>query len=374
MDDHRSTAFADVVLPLLQDLKALFRTADAQPFVFAATGTGGWEAALVNTCSPGERLLAVRNGQFSNGFAESAGRHGLVVDAIDVAWGEGVPALQVGEALAADGARRIKGVLMVYNETSTGVCSDVAAVRRAMDATGHPALLYVDAVSAMGSLPFEMDRWGVDLAVTASQKGLGLPPGLAIVCASQKALAHAETARCARSFFDFAGMARSNRDGYFPYTPAIGLLFGLREALAILFEEGLDAVYERHRRLASGVRAAVAAWGLDVSARRPEWFSDSVTAVVVPDGVNSDEVVDTAFGRYNLSLGRGLGRLAGRAFRIGHMGDVNELMVLGALCGVEMAMADVGIDVTVGAGVAAAACHFRGTHSKFEGRPGGGVR
>jgi alanine-glyoxylate transaminase/serine-glyoxylate transaminase/serine-pyruvate transaminase len=355
MEDHRSSAFPALLRPLLEDLKKVFRTAGGQVFVFAATGTGGWEASLVNTRSPGDRLLGVRNGHFSHGFIECARRHGLTVDVVDVAWGDAAPPEQVEEALRADAAHEIKGVLVVHNETATGVTSDVAAVRRAIDAAGHPALLYVDAVSSLASIPFEFDAWGVDLVITGSQKGLGLPPGLGIVCASQRALAAMPDARCSRSFFDFGDMARANAGGYFPYTPALSLLFGLRESLDILFEEGLDNVFARHRRLAEGVRAAVAAWGLATCARRREWCSDSVTAVLVPDGVDGAEVVDLAFRRYNLSLGGGLGQVAGKVFRIGHMGDLNELMVLGALAGVEMAMRDAGITVALGGGVGAAA-------------------
>ncbi|MEA2501538.1 MAG: alanine-glyoxylate transaminase / serine-glyoxylate transaminase / serine-pyruvate transaminase, partial [Actinomycetota bacterium] len=363
MEDHRSSAFPGFVRPLLEDLKGVFRTAGGQVFVFAATGTGGWEASLVNTRSPGDRLLAVRNGHFSEGFAESARRHGLAVDAIDVEWGEAAPPDRVEEALRADAAHEIKGVLVVHNETATGVTSDVAAIRRAIDAAGHPALLYVDAVSSLASIPFEFDGWGVDLVITGSQKGLGLPAGLGIVCASQRALSAMADARCGRSFFDFGDMARANAGGYFPYTPALSLLFGLRESLDILFEEGLDNVFARHHRLAEGVRAAVAAWGLTTCARRPEWGSDSVTAVMVPEGTDGAEVVDIAFRRYNLSLGGGLGRVAGKLFRIGHMGDLNELMVLGALAGVEMAMRDAGIPVTLGSGVGAAAELYAGRPS-----------
>ena len=236
MEDHRSSAFPSLVKPLLEDLKKVFRTSGGQVFVFAATGTGGWEASLVNTRSPGDRLLAVRNGQFSHGFIECAKRLGLAVDVIDVEWGEGAPPDLVEEALRADAAHEIRGVLLVHNETATGVTSDVAAIRRAMDAAGHPALLYVDAVSAIASIPFEFDDWGVDLVITGSQKGLGLPAGLGLVCASQKALAATAGARCTRSFFDFGDMAKANAGGYFPYTPALSLLFGLRESLNILFE------------------------------------------------------------------------------------------------------------------------------------------
>ncbi|MGH2689136.1 MAG: aminotransferase class V-fold PLP-dependent enzyme, partial [Actinomycetota bacterium] len=343
MEDHRSPVFPGFVRPLLADLKTLFGTTQGEVMVFPASGTGGWEASLVNTRSPGDRLLAVRNGQFSHGFVDCARRHGLEVDVIDAEWGEAVPADRVHAALAADPRHEIKGLLVVYNETATGVASDLAAVRAAMDAASHPALLYADAVSALGSMPLEMDRWGLDVVIAGSQKGLGLPPGLGIVAAGPRALEAVGTARCTRCFFDFADMLRANAGGYFPYTPALSLLFGLRESLDALFEEGLANVYARHHRLAEGVRAAVRAWGLRTCARRPEWCSDSVTAVMVPDGIDGAAVVDAAYRRWNLSLGGGLGKVAGRLFRIGHMGDLNELMLLGALAGAEMAMADAGI-------------------------------
>ncbi|MDQ4149513.1 MAG: aminotransferase class V-fold PLP-dependent enzyme [Actinomycetota bacterium] len=361
MEDHRSSGFPDLTKPLFADLRTLFQTEDGQPFIFPATGTGGWEAALVNTCSPGDRLLGVRNGHFGVGFVECAQKHGLQVDTIDVEWGEAVPAEKVEEALQDDTSRSIKGVLIVHNETSTGVTSDVAAVRRAIDAARHPALLYVDGVSSIGSLEFRMDEWGVDLAITGSQKGLMLPAGLGIVCASQRALAAGEGARCARAFFDFKAMQAQNPAGYFPYTPALALLFGLRESLDILLEEGLDNVFARHFRSAEGVREAVRAWGLELCARRPEWASDTVTAVMVPPGFNSANVIDVAFRRYNLSLGAGLTKVAGKLFRIGHMGDVNDLMLLGAIAGVEMSMLDVGISIQAGSGMAAAQSYYRRT-------------
>lgn len=361
MEDHRSSGFPDLAKSLFPDLKRIFQTSDGQPFIFPATGTGGWEAALVNTRSPGDRLLAVRNGQFSVGFVDCAERHGLKVDAIDVEWGEGAPPKAVEEALRADESHEIKGVLVVHNETATGVTSDVAAVRRAIDAAGHPALLYVDGVSAIGSIDFRMDEWNVDLAITGSQKGLMLPAGLGIVCASQKAMAEVDDARCTRAFFDFKAMLAQNAAGYFPYTPALSLLFGLRESLDILLEEGLENVFARHHRLAEGVRAAVRAWGLELCARRPEWYSDTVTAVMVRPGINSADVIDLAFRRYNLSLGAGLTKVAGKLFRIGHMGDLNELMLLGAIAGAEMAMLDVGMQIELGSGVAAAATYYRDT-------------
>jgi alanine-glyoxylate transaminase / serine-glyoxylate transaminase / serine-pyruvate transaminase len=354
MEDHRSSKFPDLTLRLLGELKKLFQTEDGQPFIFPATGTGGWEAALVNTRSPGDRLLAVRNGHFSHLFIDCAQRHGLQVDVIDVEWGEPAPPGKIEEALKADSAHQIQGVLIVHNETATGVTSDLGSIRRAIDAAGHPALLYVDGVSSVGSLDFRMDDWGVDVAITGSQKGLMLPAGLGILCVSPRALGQGESAQCSRCFFDWRDMLKANTTGYFPYTPALSLLFGLEESLNLLFEEGLENVFARHHRLAEGVRAAVRAWGLETCSKRRENDSDSVTAVMVPEGVSGAEVVNVAFTRYNLSLGAGLARVAGKLFRIGHLGALNELMLLGALAGAEMAMRDVGIDIALGSGVAAA--------------------
>jgi alanine-glyoxylate transaminase/serine-glyoxylate transaminase/serine-pyruvate transaminase len=369
MEDHRSAAFPDLTTGLFRDLKQVFQTTQGQPLVFPATGTGGWEAALVNTLSPGDRLLAPRYGQFSQLWIDLAQRHGLRADIVDVEWGEGAPADRIAEILTQDPQHEIKGLLIVHNETGTGVTSDIGAVRRAMDAARHPALLYVDGVSSIGSIDFRMDDWNVDLAITGSQKGLMLPAGLGIVCASPKALAARERAKCARAFFDFGDMVKANATGYFPYTPSIPLLYGLRAALDLLLEEGLEAIFARHRRLAEGVRAAVRAWGLQLCARAPQWYSDTVSAILVPEGTNSADVIDVAFRRYNLSLGAGLGRLAGKLFRIGHLGDLNELMLLGAIAGAEMALRDVGIAVTPGSGVAAAAEHYRSTAPPLAARP-----
>ena len=359
MEDHRSSAFPALTAGLLRDLKNLFKTTTGQAFIFPATGTGGWEAALVNTLSPGDRVLAPRYGQFSHLWIDLAQRHGLRVDIIDVEWGEGAPVERIEEILTADTTHEVKGVLIVHNETATGVTSDIAAVRRALDGARHPALLYVDGVSSIAAIDFQMDEWQVDLAVTGSQKGLMLPAGLGLVCASPKALAAREHAKCPRVFFDFGDMIKANATGYFPYTPSIPLLYGLRESLAMLFEEGLDQVFARHHRLADGVRAAVRAWGLKLCARAPKWHSDTVSAILVPEGCNAADVIDVAFRRYNLALGAGLGRLAGKLYRIGHLGDLNELMLLGAIAGAEMAMRDVGLKITPGAGVAAAAEHYR---------------
>jgi alanine-glyoxylate transaminase/serine-glyoxylate transaminase/serine-pyruvate transaminase len=369
MEDHRSAAFPDLTTGLFRDLKQVFQTTQGQALVFPATGTGGWEAALVNTLSPGDRLLAPRYGQFSHLWIDLAQRHGLRVDIVDVEWGEGAPADRLAEILTQDQQHEIKGLLIVHNETGTGVTSDIGAVRRAMDAARHPALLYVDGVSSIGSIDFRMDDWNVDLAITGSQKGLMLPAGLGIVCASPKALAARERAKCARAFFDFGDMLKANATGYFPYTPSIPLLYGLRAALDLLLEEGLAAIFARHHRLAEGVRAAVRAWGLQLCARAPQWYSDTVSAILVPEGKSSADVIDVAFRRYNLSLGAGLGRLAGKLFRIGHLGDLNELMLLGAIAGAEMALRDVGIAVTPGSGVAAAAEHYRSTAPPLAVRP-----
>ncbi len=353
-EDHRSSAFPALPKGIFDDLKKVFRTETGHAFVFPATGTGMWEAALVNTRSPGDRLLAPRYGQFSHLFIDCAQRLGLEVDVIQTPWGEGAPVSAIEEALRADTAHEIKGVLVVHNETATGVTSDIAAVRRAIDAAKHPALLYVDGVSSIGSLPFYMDEWGVDAAITGSQKGFMLPAGLGLICTSQKALAQLSHARCARVFFDFADQIKANASGYFPYTPSIPLLYGLRESLDILAEEGLDNVYARHRRLAEGTRRAAAAWGLELCAKDPKWYSDTVSAVMVPPGVNAADIIDVAFRRYKLALGAGLSEVAGKLFRIGHLGDLNELMLISAIAGAEMAMRDVGIDVAPGSGVAAA--------------------
>ncbi|HXS53535.1 MAG TPA: aminotransferase class V-fold PLP-dependent enzyme [Usitatibacter sp.] len=366
MEDHRSSAFPELSRALFPQLKQLFRCAGGEVFVFPATGTGAWEASLANTLSPGDRVLAPRFGQFSHLWIDMMRRLGLDVEVIDVEWGEGAPEDLIAAALRADREHRIKGVMVVHNETATGVTSDIAAVRRAMDEARHPALLYVDAVSSLASIDFRFSEWRVDLAVTGSQKGLMMPAGLGIVCASPRVLEAEKTARLARVFFSFADMRRSNVDGYFPYTPSLPLLYGLRESLAMLFEEGLPKVFARHARLASGVREAVKAWGLAPCCRAARWHSNTVTAVAVPPHVDASRVIDTAFRRYDLALGAGLSKLAGKVFRIGHLGDLNELMLLGALAGVEMAMLDNGVDIVAGSGVAAAQSTWRRARGTLE--------
>ena len=366
LEDQRAPDFPAFTLPLFRDLKKVFRTEKGQVFLFPSSGTGGWEAAMTNTLSPGDKVLIAVFGQFSHLWGDLARRHGFNVDVIDAEWGEGVPLDIVEARLAADKRHEIKAVLVCHNETATGVTSDVSGVRRALDAAGHPALLMVDGVSSIASIDFRMDEWGVDLAVSGSQKGFMLPTGLAIVAVSQKALAAHKTAKCPRCFFDFADMIRTNKDGFFPYTPATTLLRGLRASLDMLLAEGLDNVYARHRRLAEGARLGVAAWGLKLCAKEPRWHSDTVTAVSVPAGFNSDDVVKAAYYRYRMSLGVGLSKVAGKVFRIGHIGHVNELMILQALAGCEMALRDVGVPVAAGSGVAAAEEHFRATAPKLE--------
>jgi alanine-glyoxylate transaminase / serine-glyoxylate transaminase / serine-pyruvate transaminase len=369
MEDHRSSKFPELTLSLFQQLKKVFKTETGQPFIFSGSGTGAWEAALTNTLSPRDKVLAPRFGQFSHLWIDLAQRVGLDVMVQDEEWGTGASPERIEDALRADRAHMIKGVLIVHNETATGVTSDVAAIRRAIDAATHPAMLYVDGVSSIASIDFRMDDWRVDLAVTGSQKGLMLPAGLGIVCASAKALAANKNARCARTFFDFGDQMKANATGYFPYTPSLPMLYGLRESLDILFEERLTRVFERHQVLADGVRAAVAAWGLRLCAKEPKWYSNTVSAIMVPNGIDAADVIDAAFRRYNLALGAGLSKVSGKLFRIGHLGDLNDLMVLGALAGAEMAMRDVGIDLTLGSGVAAAQAHFRKTIMAKEKEP-----
>lgn len=359
MEDHRSPDFPSLTKPLFEDLKKIFKTETGQCFIFPASGTGGWEAALCNTLSPGDKVLSVRLGQFSHLWIDMAQRLGLDVQVLETEWGEGAPLDRIAEALLNDPDHQIRAVLIVHNETATGVTSDVAGVRRALDEANHPALLFVDGVSSIGAIDFRMDEWKVDCAVTGSQKALMLPAGAAVVCTSRKALAAAEQATLPRVFFDFRDQIRQNASGYFPYTPSLPMLYGLRESVTMLLEEGLEHVFARHHRLAEGTRAAVRAWHLDLCARAPKWYSDTVSAVMVPPGVDAGIVIDKAYRRYNLSLGVGLARMAGKLFRIGHLGDLNELMLLGALAGVEMAMLDAGIRITPGSGVGAAEEQWR---------------
>ena len=367
LEDHRRIDYPASTLPLFEDLKKVFKTRTGKVFIFPSSGTGGWEAAITNTLSPGDRVLQARFGQFSLLWGDLCTKLGLETQIEDVEWGEAVPLERYRAILAADSAHAIKAVLVTHNETATGVTSDVHAVRRILDDLGHPALLYVDGVSSIGCLDFRMDEWGVDLAVAGSQKGFMLPTGLGIVCASQKALEARKTAKLRRCYFDFDDQLRMNEGGWFPYTPAMTLIHGLREAVNMLFEEGLENVYARHHRYAEATRRAVAAWGLRLCAKDPKCYSDTVSAILVPEGFDSTAVVNTAYQRYNLSLGMGLNKVAGKVFRIGHLGDLNELMILSAIVGTEMVLRDVGIKVEAGSGTAAAQEYLRATHPAVEG-------
>lgn len=354
MQDHRAHDFGAPNMAIFRDLKALFRTETGQVLLFPGSGTAAWEAAITNTLSPGDRVLMARHGQFSVLWAQMAQRLGLDLDVIDLPWGAAAPIAEFGAKLAGDTAGQIKAVFVTHNETATGVTSDVAALRRAMDAAGHGALLFVDGVSSIGCIPFDMDAWGVDLAVTGSQKGFMMPPGLGILGASAKALKATETATMRRAYFEFSDQLKNNETGYFPYTPPVQLLHGMRAALDLMMKEGFDTVIARHRRLAAGVRAAAQAWGLEICALDPATQSDTVTAIRTPDGVDARDVIRIGYDRYNASFGSGLGPLAGKAFRIGHIGDSNEGMCLTAIALAELSLVEAGAKLAFGSGVAAA--------------------
>ncbi len=359
--DHRASDVTKILGPLPEGLKKVFKTESGRALIFPASGTGGWEAAVTNTLSPGDRVLAARHGLFSQKWIDLCQRHGLDVDVIDRPWGSGAPVDLFEERLSADTSHEIKAVLVTHNETATGVKSDVGAVRGAIDAAGHPAMLFVDAVSSLGSMDFRMDEWGVDIAVSGSQKGFMLPTGIAILAVSEKAHAAIETAKCPRCFFDFRDMDDALSTGGFPYTPPMQLLLGLRESLDMLFEEGLDNVYARHFRLAEGVRRAVAAWGLRMCAESPELYSDSVTAIYVPEGFDAHALTNYAYDTYGVSFGAGLGEFAGKVFRIGHLGALTDVMVLSGLATAEMAMKDLDYPIELGSGVAVAQQYYRET-------------
>jgi len=350
--NHRGLEFAEIAKALLDKLKAVFKTEAGTPLIFPSSGTGAWESSLVNTLSPGDRVLAFLIGEFSAGFARVARGLGLEVELVELEWGATIPPDLVHDKLAADTGQTIRAVLTIHNETSTGVSPDIGALREAMDRAGHPALLLVDTVSGLGSLDFRFDEWGVDVAVTCSQKGLLLPPGLGILCASEKALRAREKATSPRNYFDWGPMIAKNAEGYFPYTPATNLLHGLAEAIDMLSEEGLEHVFARHARMAEGVRRAVAAWGLEVLAQ-PEARSNVLTTVKLPEGIDGDALLVESETHWDLSLGNGLGPLKGRVFRIGHLGDINDLEVLATLAGTELALRRTGVKVDFGAGVAA---------------------
>jgi alanine-glyoxylate transaminase / serine-glyoxylate transaminase / serine-pyruvate transaminase len=357
--DHRSAAFGRIFAPAVAGVKQVLGTADGEVLLFPSTGTGGWEAAVSNTLSAGDTVLAARFGMFSHRWIDLCQRHGLNVQVIETPWGQGAPLGAIEAALKADGGHKIRAVLATHNETATGVVSDIAGIRRALDAASHPAMLFVDGVSSIGSMEFRMDGWGVDIAVAGSQKGFMLPAGLAILGASPKALAAMETATLPRAFFDFRDMRKSCGAGGYPYTPPVGLLNGLNVACGLLLDEGIETVWARHARIAEGVRRAVAAWGLKPCAASPELCSDTVTAVVVPAGCNGTDLVALAAQKYDMAFGVGLGEVAGKVFRIGHLGSLTDAMMLSGLAVAEMCMADLGWRVTLGSGVAAAQDFYR---------------
>lgn len=364
MEDMRSPEFPKFTLPVFEDLKKVFKMKDGRVFIYPSSGTGAWEAAISNILNTGDKVLMSRFGQFSLLWVDMAERLGLDVDVLDEEWGVGVPVEKYAERLAKDTSHQIKAVFVTQNETATGVTSDVAAVRKALDDAKHPALLFVDGVSSVGSIDMRMGEWGVDACVSGSQKGFMLPTGLGILAVSQKALDAHKSSKMARCFFSFEDMIKTNDQGFFPYTPATQLIRGLRASLDLIAAEGLDNIFARHHRLAEGVRRAVAAWGLKLCAKEPKWHSDTVSAIYVPEGIDSANVVKTAYYRYNISLGVGLNKVAGKVFRIGHLGALDEIMVGGALFGVEMALKDCGVNIVAGSGTGAAVEYFRSTATK----------
>lgn len=359
--DHRSTGFKDILHPALAGVKQVLKTNEAEVFIFPSTGSGGWETALSNTLSAGDKVLAANNGMFSQKWIDMCKRHGLDVQVVNVPWGQGIPTADFAKILAADGAHDIKVVLATHNETATGVVSDIAAVRRAMEASKHPAMLFVDGVSSIGSMDFRMDDWGVDVAVAGSQKGFMLPVGLAITAFSAKALAASQTATLPRWFFDIRDMQAGYAINGYPYTPPVGLLNGLKLSCEMLLEEGLDNVFARHVRIAEGVRRAVAAWGMPLYAATPDLYSNSVSAIKTPDGFDAEALVAHASAKYAVSFGAGLGAVSGKLFRIGHLGQLTDVMALSGIATAEMCMADLGLEITLGSGVAAAQAHYRTT-------------
>ena len=336
--DHRGPEFAAMAREVLDGLQRIFKTT-GPVVIYPSSGTGAWEAALVNTLSPGDRILMFETGHFATLWRHMAARLGVEVSFVPGDWRRGVDPDIVEATLTGDRGRAIKAVAIVHNETSTGVTSRVAEVRRRMDSAGHPALLMVDTISSLASMELRHDEWGVDVSVGCSQKGLMLPPGLGLNAISGKALAASKAARLPRSYWDWQAMIDDNAAGFYPYTPATNLLYGLRESLRMLLEEGLEHVFARHDRHAEAARRAVRAWGLELVCVRPDEYSSSLTAVMMPDGHDADALRKTILERFDLSLGTGLGRFKGKVFRIGHLGDLNDLMIAGTLSGVEMGLA-----------------------------------
>jgi alanine-glyoxylate transaminase / serine-glyoxylate transaminase / serine-pyruvate transaminase len=340
--DHRGPTFSQLMLEVLDSLKTIFQT--SQPvIIYPGSGTGAWEAALVNTLSPGDRVLMFETGHFATLWRNMALNLGLDVQFVAGDWRHGVDAATVEALLTADQTHAIGAVMVVHNETSTGVASHIPEIRAAIDRAGHPALLMVDTISSLASLDYRHDAWGADVTVSCSQKGLMLPPGLGFNAVSEKALAAAKHSRFPKSYWAWGEILAANKGGFYPYTPATNLLYGLRESITMLHEEGLPAVFARHARLAEATRRATRAWGLEILCQNSEEYSNSLTAIVVPAGYDADQLRETILEHYDLSLGTGLGRLKGKVFRIGHLGDFNDLMLAGTLCGVQMGLTLAGI-------------------------------
>ena len=335
--DHRGPEFKGLCFEVLEGIKEIFQT--RQPvIIFPASGTGAWEAALVNTHSPGDRVLMYDTGHFASTWYKLAMRLGLNAQLLPGSWREGAKPDEIEHVLAEDKDRTIKSVCVVHNDTATGITSEIPAIRRAIDKSGHNALFCVDTISSLGSIDYQHDDWGVDVTVGGSQKGLMLPPGLSFNAVSKKALEASEGANLPRSYWDWKDMLNANKEGVFPYTPATNLLYGLREAIRMLLEEGLDQVFSRHLRLADAARAAVKAWELELNALNPGEYSNSLTAVLLPQGHDADKFRKVVLENFNVSLGNGLGKLSGKLFRIGHLGDFNEPMLLGTLGAIEMGL------------------------------------
>jgi alanine-glyoxylate transaminase/serine-glyoxylate transaminase/serine-pyruvate transaminase len=335
--DHRGPDFRTLGREVLEGCRSVFQTA-GHVFIFPSSGTGAWEAAIVNTLNPGDKVLMAETGHFATLWRTMAQRLGLEVDFLPGDWRHGVNPQEIERRLGEDRARTVRAVMVVHNETSTGVTSRIGEVRRAMERAGHPALLMVDTISSLGSIDYRHDEWGVDVTVGGSQKGLMLPPGLGFNAVSDRALVANRSARMPRSYWDWQDMLKSNATGFFPYTPATNLLYGLRESLRMLREEGLPQVFARHSRHAEAARAAVRGWGLELLPLDPAEYSSSLTAVVMPEGHDADRFRAAALEGWDISLGSGLGRLQGRVFRIGHLGDFNDLMLMGTLAGVELGL------------------------------------
>jgi alanine-glyoxylate transaminase / serine-glyoxylate transaminase / serine-pyruvate transaminase len=360
--DHRGPEFAELGKAVLDGMRRIFKTR-GHVVIYPASGTGAWEAALVNTLSPGDAVLMVETGHFASLWQKMAAKLGLVPEFLAGDWRSGADPAAIEKRLREDREHRIKALCVVHNETSTGVTSRIAELRRAIDAARHPALFMVDTISSLASIDYRHDEWGVDVTVGGSQKGLMLPPGLSFNAISEKALAAARAARLPRSYWGWEEMLAAGKSGYFPYTPATNLLYGLREAIAMLEEEGLENVFARHQRHAEATRRAVRAWGLEVLATNPAEYSGTLTAVLMPAGQDADRVRKVILDAFDMSLGTGLGKLAGKVFRIGHLGDFNDLALMGTLAGVEMGLALAGVPAK-SAGVAAAMAYLAECRAK----------